>query len=85
MRTIPFAYEKYMVSQTNKILEKNPEITSPIEVIASMLFEDCKKMNPMAFDIVGEITDNGWTFDTFKLAAEDVLKRVNNQKLEQNR
>lgn len=76
MRTVPFAYEKYMVSQTKKILENNPSMTSPIEIIASMLYEDCKKMNPMAFDIVGEISENGWTFDTFESAAKDVLARV---------
>lgn len=77
MRTIPFAYEKYLVSQTNLILEKNPSMTSPIEIIASMLYEDCKKMYPISFDIVAEVTETGWTFETFMTAAEQVLSRVN--------
>jgi hypothetical protein len=76
MRTEPIAYEKYLVSQTNKILEMNPSMTSPIEIIASMLYEDCKKVNPLAFDIVGEVTETNWTFDTFTTAAEQVLSRV---------
>lgn len=76
MRTEPIAYEKYLVSQTNKILEMNPSMTSPIEIIASMLYEDCKKVNPLAFDIVGEVTETNWTFDTFITAAEQVLSRV---------
>ena len=78
MRTEPIAYEKYLVSQTNLILEKNPSMTSAIEIIASMLYEDCKKVNPLAFDIVGEVTETGWTFETFETAAEQVLNRVNN-------
>lgn len=76
MRTEPIAYEKYLVSQTNKILEMNPSMTSPIEIIASMLYEDCKKVNPLAFDIVGEVTETNWTIDTFTAAAEQVFKRV---------
>lgn len=76
MRTEPIAYEKYLVSQANKILEMNPSMTSPIEIIASMLYEDCKKVNPLAFDIVGEVVETNWTFDTFTEAAEQVFKRV---------
>lgn len=77
MRTEPIAYEKYLVSQTNKILKENPTMTSGIEIITSMLYEDCKKMNPMAFDIVTEVCESGWTIETFELAAQEVLCRVN--------
>jgi hypothetical protein len=77
MRTEPIAYEKYLVSQTNKILKENPTMTSGVEIIASMLYEDCKKMNHMAFDIITEVCETGWTIETFELAAQEVLGRVN--------
>jgi ribonucleotide reductase alpha subunit len=77
MRTHPIAYEKYLVTQTNKILEQNPTMTSSIEIIAAMLYEDCKKQNPLSFDIVGEVSESGWTFETFESAAQNVLDRVN--------
>ena len=77
MRTEPIAYEKYLVSQTNKILKQNPSITSAVEVVGAMLYEDCKKMNPMAYDIVTEVCETGWTIKTFELAAQEVLCRVN--------
>lgn len=77
MRSEPIAYEKYLVSQTNKILKENPSITSAVEVVGAMLYEDCKKMNPMAFDIVTEVCESGWTIETFESAAQDVLNRVN--------
>jgi hypothetical protein len=77
MRTEPIAYEMYLVSQTNKILEKNPTMTSSIEIIAMMLYEDCKKHNPTSFDIVTEVAEFGWTIETFELAAQSVLDRVN--------
>jgi hypothetical protein len=77
MRTEPIAYEKYLVSQTNKIIENNPSMTSSVEIIAAMLYEDCKKMNHMAFDIVTEVCESGWTIETFELAAQEVLNRVN--------
>jgi hypothetical protein len=77
MRTEPIAYEKYLVSQTNKILKENPSMTSAVEIVTSMLYEDCKKMNHMAFDIVTEVCETGWTIETFELAAKEVLNRVN--------
>jgi ribonucleotide reductase alpha subunit len=77
MRTHPIAYEKYLVTQTNKILEQNPTMTSSIEIIAAMLYEDCKKQNPLSFDIVTEVSESGWTFETFESAAQNVLDRVN--------
>jgi hypothetical protein len=77
MRTYPIAYEKYLVTHTNKILEQNPSMTSPIEIIAAMLYEDCKKQNPLSFDIVGEVCESGWTLETFESAAQNVLNRVN--------
>jgi hypothetical protein len=77
MRTHPIAYEKYLVTQTNKILEQNPSMTSSIEIIAAMLYEDCKKQNPLSFDILTEVCESGWTFETFESAAQNVLDRVN--------
>jgi hypothetical protein len=77
MRTEPIAYEKYLVSQTNKIMENNPSMTCAVEIVAAMLYEDCKKINHMAFDILSEVCESGWNIGTFDLAAQNVLNRVN--------
>jgi hypothetical protein len=31
----------------------------------------------MAFDILSEVCESGWTIETFDLAAQNVLNRVN--------
>lgn len=78
MKRKPWAYENYLVNQSKKIIDNNPDITSPIEVIAAMLYEDCKKQHGMAFDIVGEVSETNWSIETFESAAKNVLDRVNN-------
>jgi hypothetical protein len=52
-------------------------MTCAVEIVAAMLYEDCKKINHMAFDILSEVCESKWNIRTFDLAAQNVLNRVN--------
>jgi hypothetical protein len=70
------AYEKYLVNQSYKIAEANSQYDNHEENIANLLIMDCQEQNPQAFDLVEKVQHNGYTHETFKIAARMVIKNV---------
>ena len=70
------AYEKYLVNLSYKMAEANSELNDHEKNIADMLIIDCQEQNPQAFDLVEKVGHNGYTRETFNIAARMVIKRV---------
>jgi len=70
------AYEKYLVNLSYKMAEANSELNNHEKNIADMLIIDCQEQNPQAFDLVEKVGHNGYTRETFNIAARMVIKRV---------
>ena len=65
------AYEKWMHSNASQYVDTNDQQL----FIAQQLHQDCLQQNPMAFDLVGEVGDNGFTQETFIKAAQLILNK----------
>lgn len=70
------AYEKYLVNLSYKMAEANPQCNDHEKNIADMLIIDCQEQNPQAFDLVEKVGHNGYTHETFNIAARMIIKRV---------
>jgi NAD kinase len=70
------AYEKFLVNQSYKLSEIDEKYNNHENNIASMLFLDCQEQNPQAFDLVEKVGHDGFTEETFKIAARLVIKNV---------
>ena len=70
------AYEKYLVNQSYKMSFEDKELDNHEDNIALMLILDCRDQNPQAFDLVEKVGHDGFTQETFKLAARLVIKNV---------
>ena len=70
------AYEKYLVNLSYKMAEANSELNDHEKNIADMLIIDCQEQNPQAFDLVEKVGHDGYTRETFNIAARMVIKRV---------
>ena len=70
------AYKKYLVNLSYKMAEANSELNNHEKNIADMLIIDCQEQNPQAFDLVEKVGHNGYTRETFNIAARMVIKRV---------
>ena len=70
------AYEKYLVNLSYKMAEANSELNNHEKNIADMLIIDCQEQNPQAFDLVEKVGHDGYTRETFNIAARMVIKRV---------
>jgi hypothetical protein len=70
------AYEKYLVNLSYKMAEADSQCNDHEENITDMLIMDCKEQNPQAFDLVEKVGHDGYTRETFKIAARMVIKRV---------
>lgn len=60
------AYEKWLIMQ----VEHNDK---PITALANILYCECYKGNPMAFELVDKVGDTGWAMITFHQAAKLIL------------
>jgi hypothetical protein len=56
--------------------EANSELNNHEKNIADMLIIDCQEQNPQAFDLVEKVGHDGYTRETFNIAARMVIKRV---------
>jgi len=65
------AYEKWMHSNASQYVDTNDQQL----FIAQQLHQDCLQQNPMAFDLVGEVGDDGFTQETFIKAAQLILNK----------
>ena len=65
------AYEKWMHSNASQYVDTNDQQL----FIAQQLHQDCLQQNPMVFDLVGEVGDNGFTQETFIKAAQLILNK----------
>jgi len=65
------AYEKWMHSNASQYVDTNDQQL----FIAQQLHQDCLQQNPMAFDLVGEVGDDGFTQETFMKAAQLILNK----------
>ena len=65
------AYEKWMHSNALQYVDTNDQQL----FIAQQLYRDCIEQNPMAFDLVGDVDDKGWTEETFIKAAQLILNK----------
>ena len=70
------AYEKYLVNLSYKMADTDSKCNDHEENIASILIMDCQEQNPQAFDLVEKVGHDGYTRETFKIAARMVIKRV---------
>ena len=70
------AYEKYLVNKSYKMSELDKTFNDHESNIATMLYLDCQEQNPQAFDLVAKVGHDGFTIETFKLAARLVIKNV---------
>jgi hypothetical protein len=70
------AYEKFLVNQSYKLSEIDEKYNNHENNISSMLFLDCQEQNPQAFDLVENVGHDGFTEETFKIAARLVIKNV---------
>jgi hypothetical protein len=70
------AYEKFLVNQSYRMLEIDNQYDNHENNIATLLFFDCQEQNPQAFDLVEKVGHDGFTEETFKLAARLVIKNV---------
>jgi hypothetical protein len=65
------AYEKWMHSNALQYVDTNDQQL----FIAQQLHQDCLQQNPMAFDLVDEVGDDGFTQETFIKAAQLILNK----------
>lgn len=70
------AYEKFLVNQSYRMLEIDNQYDNHENNIATLLFFDCQEQNPQAFDLVEKVGHDGFTEETFKLAARLIIKNV---------
>ena len=70
------AYEKFLVNQSYRMLEIDNQYDNHENNIATLLFFDCQEQNPQAFDLVEKVGHDGFTEETFILAARLVIKNV---------
>ena len=73
------AYEKFLVNQSYRMLEIDNQYDNHENNIATLLFFDCQEQNPQAFDLVEKVGHDGFTEETFKLAARLIIKNVFNK------
>ncbi len=70
------AYEKYLVNLSYKMVEADESLNDHESNIATMLYLDCQDQNPQAFDLLAKVGHDGFTAETFKLAARLIIKNV---------
>jgi hypothetical protein len=70
------AYEKFLVNQSYRMLEIDNQYDNHENNIATLLFFDCQEQNPQAFELVEKVGHDGFTEETFKLAARLIIKNV---------
>jgi hypothetical protein len=56
--------------------EANPQCNNHEKNIADMLIIDCQEQNPQAFDLLEKVGHDGYTRETFNIAARMIIKRV---------
>lgn len=65
------AYEKWMHRDAVQYLDPKDQQL----YIAQQLYRDCMEQNAMAFDLVNEVGDDGFTQNTFLKAAQLILNK----------
>ena len=73
------AYKRWLMKVSPQISEELK--CGQAEAIGRILIMDCMQNNPQAFDIVGEIDDEGWNIDTFTKAGEKLVEEINSEKV----
>lgn len=69
------AYKKWLIKVSPKVAEELK--CSQAEALGRILIMECIENNPQAFDIVGEIEEDGWNIDTFTKAGEKLIEELN--------
>ena len=68
------AYKKWLFKVSPQIAEELQ--CSQGEAIGRILIMDCMQNNPQAFDIVGDIEDDGWNIETFTKAGDNLIEEL---------
>jgi hypothetical protein len=69
------AYKRWLMKVSPQIAEELK--CTQGEALGRILIMDCMQNNPQAFDIVGEIDNDGWDIDTFTKAGEKLIEELN--------
>lgn len=68
------AYKRWLGKASQQVSEELQ--CTQAEAIGRILIMDCIQNNPQAFDIVGDVEDDGWDIETFTKAGEKVIEEL---------